>query len=110
GKLDKGEAKAQAAWREVAEETGILDHRVGKLFRSTYHIFERKDKWRFKTTDWFKMSIEGRPKLVPQTDEGISDVRWVPLDVLREASLKTYPQIMELVAMVCATHVEGVEG
>ncbi len=106
GKLEKGEATPQGAWREVAEETGILDHRVGKLLRSTYHIFDRREKWRFKTTHWYRMNIEGRPKLVPQLNEGITEVHWMPLADLREAKLTTYPQIMELVALMCATHGE----
>ena len=104
GKLEKGESKQAGAWREVSEETGLLDHRVGKLLRSTYHIFERREKWRFKTTHWYKMSIEGRPKVVPQVNEGISAVHWIPLDDLRDRNMKTYPQIMELVALICATH------
>jgi 8-oxo-dGTP pyrophosphatase MutT (NUDIX family) len=108
GKLEKGEAKPEGAWREVAEETGIVDHRVGKLLRSTYHIFDRRDRWRFKTTHWYLMHIEGRPKLVPQVNEGITEVHWMPLDDLRKVAIKTYPQIMELVALVCATHGERV--
>lgn len=108
GKLEKGEASTAGAWREVAEECGIDGHEVGELLRSTYHIFERREKWRFKTTHWYRMRLQGRPKLVPQTNEGISEVHWVPLADLREASLKTYPQIMELVALMCATHGERV--
>ncbi len=106
GKLEKAEHSTDGAWREVAEECGIQGHRVGELLRSTYHIFERREKWRFKTTHWYRMSIEGRPRLVPQLNEGITEVHWVPLAELREASLKTYPQIMELVALLCATHGE----
>jgi 8-oxo-dGTP pyrophosphatase MutT (NUDIX family) len=108
GKLEKGESDTEGAWREVAEECGIQGHKVGELLRSTYHIFERRDKWRFKTTHWYRMRIEGRPKLTPQLNEGISEVHWVPIDDLREASLKTYPQIMELIALLCATHGERV--
>jgi 8-oxo-dGTP pyrophosphatase MutT (NUDIX family) len=85
GKLEKGEPVPQGAWREVAEETGILDHRVGRLMRTTYHIFERRDRWRFKSTHWFLMEVDGRPEVVPQLNEGITEVHWVPLDVLRDA-------------------------
>jgi 8-oxo-dGTP pyrophosphatase MutT (NUDIX family) len=104
GKLEKEEAKPQGAWREVAEECGIKDHRVGELLRTTYHIFERRERWRFKVTHWYRMHVSGRPKLVPQLAEGITEVHWVPLDDLRHANMKTYPQIMELVALMCATH------
>ena len=106
GKLEKGEASTLGAWREVSEECGIVDHKVGDLLRSTYHIFNRRDKWRFTTTHWYRMSIEGRPKLVPQLNEGITEVHWVPLEDLRRTNMKTYPQIMELVALMCATHGE----
>lgn len=104
GKLEIGEALTQGAWREVAEETGISDHRVGKLLCSTYHIFERREKWRFKTTHWYVMATQNREKLVPQLNEGITHAAWIPLADLREAQMKTYPQIMELVALICATH------
>ncbi len=104
GKLEEGETHEVGALREVEEETGIEGHKIQGLLTSTFHIFCRKDKWRFKTTHWYRMSAQGRAKLVPQTDEGISHVSWVPLSELREAKMKTYPQIMELVALICSTH------
>jgi ADP-ribose pyrophosphatase YjhB (NUDIX family) len=106
GKLEKGEHAVEGAWREVSEECGITTHRMGELLRSTYHIFNRREKWRFKTTHWYRMYIDGRPKLVPQLNEGITEVHWVPLADLRLANFKTYPQIMELVSLLCATHGE----
>jgi 8-oxo-dGTP pyrophosphatase MutT (NUDIX family) len=104
GKLEKGEHATEGAMREVAEECGIQDHMLGELLRTTYHIFCRRERWRFKVTHWYRMYIDGRPKLVPQLNEGITEVKWFPIADLRDRSMKTYPQIMELVALLCATH------
>lgn len=100
GKIEKGEANSVAAWREVAEETGLQTHQNGEKYGKTFHVYFRKGKWRFKTTHWYWMTQAGAPKLMPQTEEGITEVRWWPLSELRASIPRTYPQIEELIAGV----------
>lgn len=96
GKVEKGEGLAEAAWREVEEETGLQGHTVGEKAAETWHIYLRKGRWDFKTTHWYWMQSEALEQLTPQAKEGITEVRWVPLSELRAAIPETYPQIMEL--------------
>lgn len=99
GKVEKGEAIPDAAWREVAEETGLQHHVRGALATQTFHIFPRGDKWRLKTTDWYWMVSETPEQLQPQTAEGITELRWFDHKTLMAEVPRTYPQIMALVRL-----------
>lgn len=97
GKVEKGEALEDAAWREVVEETGISKPEMQGHAARTWHVFERKGKWRWKETDWYWMRGKGGEKLAPQLEEGITEVKWWGRNALGEALPPTYPQIEELV-------------
>jgi 8-oxo-dGTP pyrophosphatase MutT (NUDIX family) len=77
GKVEPGEAIEAAALREVNEETGIRDLTLGELLGPTYHTFEMGGRASLKTTFWFRALHAGRDTAgAPQTEEGISVVRW----------------------------------
>jgi 8-oxo-dGTP pyrophosphatase MutT (NUDIX family) len=79
GKVEPGEAIEAAALREVNEETGIRDLTLGELLGPTYHTFEMGGRASLKTTFWFRALHEGDETAgAPQTEEGISIVRWFP--------------------------------
>ena len=99
GKVEKGEAIPEAAWREVEEETGLRHHVRGELATQTFHTFERGQTWRLKTTDWYWMHGSAEEKLVPQIAEGITALRWFSYAELMAQIPETYPQIMELVRL-----------
>lgn len=80
GKVEKGETLAEAALRETAEETGIDNVELGRLIVKTYHIYDLYGGWHFKQTSWFEMKGDSGQDLVPQTEEGITDVSWVTPD------------------------------
>ena len=76
GKLNSGESEAQAALREVKEETG-LGCRLGLEIGTTSY---RDPKQRPKTVRYWEMTpTEGT--LGPANE--IDDVRWVPLEEAR---------------------------
>ena len=80
GKVEKGETIAEAALRETNEETGLQNIEIGRLRLKTYHIYDLYGGWHFKQTSWFEMKASDGQALVPQTDEGITDLQWVEPD------------------------------
>ncbi len=99
GKLDAGETIAQCAVREVSEETGITGIELGELIDTGYH--EYFDEWIKETvtkeTHWYAMRAPGKQVLVPQTEEDITDIRWVAGEELAKCLQNSYPNILEIV-------------
>jgi len=77
GKIEKGESLEQAALREIEEETGLKELILEDFLNTTFHIYtERNGDRILKTTYWFTVEYVGDKAPVPQTEEGISEVRW----------------------------------
>lgn len=87
GKLDDGETEAEAAVREVEEETGLRAEPVRDLGISSYH----DSRGRPKTVRYWEMRPTGGV-LGPANE--IDDVQWVPLE--EAADLLTYGRDKEL--------------
>lgn len=75
GKLDKGESGAEAAVREVKEETGLTDLILGDPLPTTYHTYRTKKHRVLKPTYWFAMSSR-QMTLMPEDGEGIELAQW----------------------------------
>ena len=97
GKMEKGENKEETAAREVEEECGITGLRITKELATTYHMYFHKE-YILKITYWFEMNYNGKEKLIPQTEEGISDVKWFAKNKLIIPLENTYPNILGLLA------------
>lgn len=99
GKVEHGETLAQAALRETGEETGLANATLGQLRLKTYHIYNLYGGWHFKQTTWFDMTqlpdddVEGgstAAKLVPQTEEGITELGWFEREQWRKMLDESY--------------------
>lgn len=100
GRLDDGETAAQAAVREVEEETGWRC-RIDKPLASTEYWFQREGRRIRKTVVWFGMSpIEQAG--VP--DGEVEEVLWVSLDMARDRL--TYASDLALLNQALAGGVE----
>ena len=99
GKTESGESDEETALREVSEECGIpQDHlSIIRFLDYSYHIYPQDDKWLFKTTSWYVMSATEDEPLTPQTEEGISELRWVALPQLKDYVPIAYPLIINLI-------------
>ncbi len=95
GKMEKGESREESAIREVEEECGISKLKIVRELPSIYHTYTLKDQRILKVTYWFEMSTTFSGKLVPQTEENITEVKWV--EDVNEILENTYPSIGEMV-------------
>jgi ADP-ribose pyrophosphatase YjhB (NUDIX family) len=96
GKIEKGEAVKTAAIREVEEECGIGGLSILKELPSTYHTYFLEEKNILKRTYWFEMLCTDTSQLVPQTEEGITEVKWIASAHLKPVYDKTYDSIKEV--------------
>ena len=96
GKIDKDEAKEDAAIREVAEECGIDGHKITDSLVVTYHTMKFKGRWALKRTDWYRMKYKGPGKVKPQTNEGITKVKWMTEEHMLSIRGRTYGSINEV--------------
>ena len=77
GKLDPGESLETCAQREVKEETGISHLELIRFLLVTEHEYEERGKLILKETHWWLMKTSGNQKLIPQTEEDITELKWI---------------------------------
>jgi len=83
GHLERGEPPAEAARREVAEETGLDDLILHGPIQVIDWYFRFRGKTIHKYCHFFLFeSRRGDP--VPQAEEGITDCAWYPLEEARK--------------------------
>jgi len=92
GKIEKGELKKEAAIREVEEECGVFDLKLGDFIIKTYHIYEYKNEQILKISHWYKMKSSTK-LLKPQIEEDITEVVWKNKEQIQLALNNTYPNI-----------------
>ncbi len=97
GKLDEGETIEACAVREVEEETGVSNLRLNGKLQTTYHTYSFQGRTVLKPSHWFKMECTGTEDLVPQTEEDITELRWVDKVEAAVLANKAYPSIKEMV-------------
>ncbi|HKM95013.1 MAG TPA: NUDIX domain-containing protein [Prolixibacteraceae bacterium] len=98
GKIEKDEKKKAAALREVEEETGISDLIIQKKETVTYHIYQSKyhhNKWVLKPTHWYRMNCSSQQLPVPETNEDITEARWLSVQEIKTMVLpNTYHSLL----------------
>jgi 8-oxo-dGTP pyrophosphatase MutT (NUDIX family) len=104
GKIDEGETPEKAAMREVMEETGIQGHRITRPLASTFHIYQSpypdtKGQWIFKETFWFEMNYQGTNAGIPQTEENITEIKWLSGNELDAVLNNTYGSLKDIILL-----------
>lgn len=102
GWIEKGETTEIAAIREVEEECGISNLKLVKPLTTTHHIYFHKGV-KLKETHWFLMTSDDESKLTPQTEEGITKVKFKKESEIVEIFKNTY----ENIKLVYDTYKEG---
>ena len=93
GKLDEGETLEQCAVREVQEETGIQNIKLGSFLTTTYHTYSHKGQTILKPSHWYKMVNWGNETLIPQTEEDITAIQFVSKEMAYKLLDEMYPTI-----------------
>lgn len=97
GKIEKNEKPEEAAVREVEEECGISGLTIIRPLESSFHTYIHKEKTVLKKTYWYEMRCTDKSPLIPQTEEGITDVRWMNPQEVEKAMENTFRSIEEVV-------------
>lgn len=97
GKIDDDEGQEEAALREVTEETGLTELKLGRELPTTYHTYrDRKGGRILKPTYWYEMSTQ-QETLVPQVEEDIERAEWVQIDRLAEVRAGMYASLWPVI-------------
>lgn len=96
GKIDSGETPAQAALREVEEETGAQSLKLQDFLTHTYHTYRDKSERRIlKETYWYRMTAPDQA-LIAQSEEDIEIASWQDARLLLESAPPIYRNIEDL--------------
>lgn len=99
GKMEIGETAEVCAEREIEEETGVkkllLKHKIGE----TYHIYEERGKTILKISHWFYFITSGNQKVIPQTAEDITEVKWIQTRNIKEPMANTHQNIKDILTV-----------
>ncbi len=96
GKREKGEKIEVCAMREVEEECGIKVLNIERELISTFHTYYMEERAVLKTTYWFAMKGAENSILMPQTEEGITEVKWIKKKNFDIVLQNTYESIKEV--------------
>ena len=97
GKLDKGETLEKCAIREVQEETGLQKIKLIAPLLITYHTYHEGTRFILKESHWYKMKAGNDEKLIPQTEEDIEEIRWVPGSEAKKLFPKCFPSVVDVI-------------
>lgn len=79
GKIEKGEDLEKTATREIAEEVGLKKLKLIAPLKPTSYWYFRGSPIR-KTVYYYLFVSSSLQKPVVQTEEGISEAKWVPFE------------------------------
>lgn len=98
GKIEKGEKEEACALREVTEETGVTGLHLKKKVGETYHVYDEFGKHFLKISHWYHLTCSSKQGLQPQTEEHITEIKWVKTLNIKEPMTNTYPSIKDILS------------
>lgn len=100
GKIEGNENVEEAAIREVEEECGIDKLTIATKLEQSFHTYKLHNHRFLKITHWFLMTTKTDKKLIPQTDENITEAKWIDRETLDLKKLDTYSSIRDLLLSI----------
>ena len=98
GKQEDGESIEDCAIREVGEETGIDNVKIGSRICITHHIYQLDGVFCLKHTHWFSMLYNGCKSPSPQVEEEITKAEWMSMDEMAVNASNSYRSIREVIS------------
>lgn len=89
GNINTGEKPEHAAQREIQEEVGLTDLALHETLTDISYVYRRNGLIR-KTVTYFLFESKGDQHPVNQTEEGIHNATWTPID--RAIEIIGYPK------------------
>ena len=96
GHIDHDENAENCALREVGEECGLSGHYIIKPLAPSYHVYSLEGILYLKKTNWFLMGYAGEMITQPQTEEGISSVKWLLPEEFNNLKNLTWLSLMDM--------------
>ncbi|RYY68987.1 MAG: NUDIX domain-containing protein [Chitinophagaceae bacterium] len=97
GKMEKAETEEVCAQREVEEETGVTALKLKKKVGVTYHTYDEFGKHILKISHWFYFTCDSKNQvLTPQTEEDITETKWIKTKDIRVPMNDTYENIKDI--------------
>jgi ADP-ribose pyrophosphatase YjhB (NUDIX family) len=93
GKMEKKELAEECAQREITEETGVSGLVLKKKVGETYHTYDEYGKHILKISHWFYYTCLKDQQLIPQTEEDITETRWIKTKDIKEPMSNSYENI-----------------
>jgi len=82
----------------VTEETGVTGLQLKKKIGETYHVYDAFGKHFLKISHWYHMTCSSKQELQPQTEEHITEIKWVKTLDIKEPLQNTYPSIKNILS------------
>jgi 8-oxo-dGTP pyrophosphatase MutT (NUDIX family) len=102
GHVEPGEERADAARREVAEETGLADLVIHAPVQNIDWFFRFRGRLIHKNCAFYLME-SATGEVCPQRDEGITACRWLPLEeALRTVSYANAREVLRAAGQLIA--------
>ncbi len=98
GKMEKGEKEEDCALREITEETGVIGLHLKKKIGETYHVYDEFGKHFLKLSHWYHLTCSSKQVLAPQTEEDITEIKWIKTLDIKEPMKNTFASIKDILS------------